>query len=535
MMKNKWLIYGIMAMSWMITLHAQSWQPDLGNGRYRNPVLMADYSDPDVCRVGDDFYMTSSSFNCVPALQILHSRDLVNWEIIGAASPGHVPQYQDVHEPLYGKGVWAPSIRWHDGRFYIFYGDPDKGIVRLTAERIEGPWEERLVMPAVGYIDPCPLWDDDGRVWLVHALAGSRAGLKSVLLLAELDSTASQVISPSRIIFDGHETQPTCEGPKLYKRDSLYYIFHPAGGVRTGWQTVLRSEHVDGPYEEKIVLHQGKTQVNGPHQGAWVTAPDGSDWFLHFQDRGAYGRVVHLQPMTWHDGWPVMGSNGDPVQEYRKPVQGQSVSAPATSDEFNAAALGWQWQWMAQPEAKWWFCDQRNGWLRLFSVAQPQPTWDNNNPHYWHTMQPNLLMQKFPAENFTVSARVRLCPDARYKGEQGGLVLSGEEFHTLALVNTDNGCCLMADDKNVTVLEPWQWVWLRVQVWWEKQDVHCRFDWSRDGKHYAQAGKTFILRQQKNAWIGSKVGIFCTRPYSENKRNDGGWLDIDQWQVMGDD
>ncbi len=511
-------------------------QPDCSNGRYRNPILMADYSDPDVCRVGDDFYMTSSSFNCVPALQILHSKDLVNWEIISAASPYKVPGYEWTHSPLYGKGVWAPSIRYHNGRFYIFYGDPDQGIFRLTAERIEGPWEEQLVMHATGYIDPCPFWDEDGRVWLVHALAGSRAGLKSVLLMAELDSTASRVITPSRIIFDGHETQPTCEGPKLYKRDDWYYIFHPAGGVRTGWQTILRSQNIYGPYEEKIVLQQGKTRVNGPHQGAWITAPDGSDWFLHFQDRGVYGRVVHLQPMHWEDGWPVMGNNGEPVSEWRIPVPGQPLWTPATSDEFESTELGWQWQWMAQPEAHWWFCDAQNGWLRLYAL----PEITKNTSYRWREhmstdpwlQQPNLLMQKLPAEEFTVTAKVRLCPDARFLNERGGLVVSGEHFHTLSLICIEDAVEIKADSTGILTIDPWQWVWLRAEFRLKKKQTICQFYISTDGAHFCKAGNEFTLQQQKNSWIGCKVGLYCNRPYIEDKyQNDGGWLDIDRWVV----
>ena len=533
-MRKRFLLSLLMASA---GLSAQVWQPDLGNGRYRNPVIMADYSDPDVCRVGEDFYMTASSFNCVPALQILHSRDLVNWQITGAASPDHVPGYEWNMTPLYGKGVWAPSIRWHDGRFYIFYGDPDQGIYRLTAEQIEGPWEETLVMHGTGYIDPCPLWDEDGRVWLVHALAGSRAGLKSVLLMAELDSTASKVVSPSRIIFDGHETQPTCEGPKLYKRGGYYYIFHPAGGVRTGWQTVLRSKEIYGPWEEKIVLRQGKTRVNGPHQGAWVTAPDGSDWFLHFQDRGLYGRVVHLQPMRWADDWPVMGRDGEPVTEWKKPVQGEAVQVPATSDEFDGLTLGLQWQWAAQPEPKWWYCDGKNGWLRLYSFPE------RNDRMFWRwreqqsagkwLMQPNLLMQKLPAETFTVTVKVRLCPDARYTGEQGGIVFSGKEYHTLALVSIEDGVKVVADEQDsVLTVEPWQWVWLRMECRLRGRRTECRFSVSTDGEQFVPAGKEFVPEQQKESWTGCKAGLYCLRPQTDDKQqNDGGWIDADWWRI----
>jgi beta-xylosidase len=274
---------------------SEVWVADRGDGTYRNPVLYADYSDPDACRVGDDFYMTSSSFNCLPGLQILHSKDLVNWTIIGAAVPNYLPPVETPERPEHGNRVWAPSIRFHNGEFYIFWGDPDFGAYMVKAKDPKGPWTEPvLVKPGKGIIDTCPLWDDDGKVYMVHAFAGSRAGLKSVIAVCELNEEASKAITPSRIIFDGHEEHQTCEGPKFYKRGEYYYIFHPAGGVPTGWQVVQRSKNVYGPYEWKTVMAQGKSSVNGPHQGAWVDTPTGEDWFLHFQDVGAYGRLVHL-------------------------------------------------------------------------------------------------------------------------------------------------------------------------------------------------------------------------------------------------
>lgn len=226
------------------------WVSDQGNGTYRNPVLHADYSDPDVCRVGSDYYMTSSSFNCLPGLQILHSYDLINWSIIGAAVPHALPPIVTPERPEHGNRVWAPSIRHHNGEFYIFWGDPDQGAFMVKANDPKGPWSEPVLVKAgKGIIDTCPLWDEDGRVYMVHAYAGSRAGLKSVIAICELSNDATKAITPSRIIFDGHEAHETCEGPKFYKRGEYYYIFLPAGGVATGWQVVMRSKNVYGPYE----------------------------------------------------------------------------------------------------------------------------------------------------------------------------------------------------------------------------------------------------------------------------------------------
>ena len=231
--------------------------PDLGDGRFRNPVIFADYSDPDVARMGDDYYLVASSFNATPALPILHSRDLVNWTIVGhAASRLPSPRYDT---PQHGQGVWAPSLRVHGGRFWIYFGDPDLGIFMTSAVDPRGPWEPlTLVQSASGWIDPCPLWDDDGSVYLVHAWAKSRAGFNSVLTLRRLSADGRRLADDTAVtVFDGTTSQPTIEGPKFYKRGGYYYIFAPAGGVTNGWQTVLRSKSVRGPYEERIVLSAG--------------------------------------------------------------------------------------------------------------------------------------------------------------------------------------------------------------------------------------------------------------------------------------
>lgn len=231
---------------------SEVWVADQGNGKYKNPILYADYSDPDACRVGEDFYMTSSSFNCLPGLQILHSKDLVNWNIIGAAVPYSLAPVETPERPEHGNRVWAPAIRHHNGEFYIFWGDPDQGAFMVKAKDPKGPWTDPvLVKPGKGIIDTCPFWDEDGKVYMVHAYAGSRAGLKSIISICELNADATKAITQSRVIFDGHEAHQTCEGPKLYKRGDYYYIFHPAGGVPTGWQVVLRSKNIYGPYEWK--------------------------------------------------------------------------------------------------------------------------------------------------------------------------------------------------------------------------------------------------------------------------------------------
>lgn len=480
---------------------------------YTNPVLPYDYSDPDVCRVGDTYLMTSSSFNNVPGLQILASKDLVHWQIVDAAIRYRLPGYE-VGDKLTGNFVWAPSIREHDGRLYIFYGDPDRGIYcvrskpftfHLSTLNFPLDWEEPvLVIAAKGYIDPCPLWDEDGRVWLCHGVAGSRFGLKSVLMMAELQADALSVKVPSRIIFDGHAAHPTCEGPKLYKRNGYYYIMHPAGGVSTGWQVVQRSRHIYGPYELKVTLAQGKTAVNGPHQGGWVETAEGEHWFIHFQDVGVAGRIVHMQPVRWVDDWPVMGNNGEPVAEFK--VQNSKIkdSQPsyanfARRDEFDKGELALDWQWSGgRVLPQWFFCDVANSQLRLYSA-----------PREAEDFMPNLLLQKIPAVAFTATARVRFCPhkDKKMEGaEQAGMIVFGRRSFTLPVPVTDEWCCLRL-------------------VMNDKQQG--QFYTSPDGRKWTKAGEPF--QAVEGYWIGAQVGLFCSR--DNRKFNDAGWLDVDWFEI----
>ena len=417
------------------------WHPDLGNGSYQNPVLFADYSDPDVVRAGNDFWLVSSSFNHTPGLPILHSRDLVNWTLVNHALPEQIP-VDHFSVPRHGEGVWAPSIRFHGGKFWIFYPDPDFGIYVVTAPDPRRPWSAPvLVKPGRGLIDPCPLWDDDGKVYLIHGWARSRSGKNNQITLNELSANATHVLDgDGRVIVDENTSGrgwTTLEGPKFYKRDGIYWIFAPVGGVTGGSQAVYRAKEIRGPYEARIVLAQGKTSVNGPHQGGWVDTPAGEDWFIHFQDRGPFGRVVHLEPMAWRDGWPVMGTGvetgaavGEPVLSYRKPaVPPPAPTEPATSDEFDSPPLGLQWQWQANPRPDFLSLSARPGSLRLACLPAPSARGLYNAP--------NLLLQKFPAPAF--SGTTTLSFAAAADGDEAGLIVFGYSYAWIGLRKTAPG------------------------------------------------------------------------------------------------
>lgn len=513
------------------------WVADNGDGTYKNPVINADYSDPDAVRVGEDYYLTASSFDAVPGLPILHSKDLVNWTLIGHALKRQ-PPFGHFSKTQHGNGVWAPAIRYHKGEFYIYYPDPDFGIYVTKAKNAKGPWTDPvLVEGGKGLIDPCPLWDDDGKVYLAHAYAGSRASIKSLLVIKELDVTGTKVTSEGILVYDGHETDPTIEGPKLYKRNGFYYIFAPAGGVSTGWQLVLRAKNIYGPYERKVVMDQGATSVNGPHQGAWVQTPNGQDWFLHFQDKEAYGRVVHLQPMKWVNDWPVIGvdndgnGKGEPVLVYKKPAVGKTwpITTPAESDEFNSRSLGLQWQWQANPQAAWSFMNPAKGTLRLYSVQAP----DSAN-NLWDV--PNILLQKWPAETFTVTAKLSFTPNPKLENEKAGLVVMGLSYANIALKSRKDGIWLMYStcidaykgtaetEKAITkVSDSIATIYLRVHV---RAGAKCRFGYSLDGNTFIDMEAGF--QATPGRWIGAKTGLFCTRT---TRINDAGFADIDWFRI----
>jgi len=498
---------------------------DQGDGTYLNPILCSDYSDPDPIAVGDDFYLTSSSFNCLPGLPILHSRDLVNWTIIGHALERLPMACYD--QPCHGRGVWAPAFRYHEGRFWIFFATPDEGIFMTNAPKPTGPWSTlHRVQEASGWIDPCPFWDDDGKAYLIHALAASRTGLNSVLVLHRMAPDGSRLLDEGHVVIDGHFHHPVVEGPKLYKRNGYYYVFAPAGGVRGGWQSVFRAKSIDGPYEDRIVLCQGNTDINGPHQGGWVQTSKGRCWFLHFQDRGAYGRVLHLQPMKWEGDWPLIGQQAkapkvyEPVLRCAKPDVGKNypIVRPQASDDFSGSTLGLQWQWMANPNASWYSLSASPGKLRLFSQGTTSE-WSN----WWQAG--NLLLQKPQDMHFRVTTHLTV--EAAASGDHAGLILTGGVGVALVVERADDRWRLalyimeQANQTQPQVVEALPWDSSRAHLRLEMEHGVGRFSASKDAKQFASIGPA--IHPGSAAWLGAKVGLFSLNP---GTKPSGGYTDF---------
>jgi len=503
------------------------WVADCGDGTYRNPIIYADYSDPDVVRVGDDFYMVSSSFNCMPGIPVLHSKDLVNWRIIG-----HVYErlgFERFDKPQHGRGSWAPAIRYHRGEFLVFFCTPDEGLFMAKTEDAAGAWSELVhIREAVNWEDPCPLWDDDGEAYLVRSQWGG-----GPLFLHRMSADGRELLDDGVKIFEDVENQPILEGPKFLKRGGYYYIFAAAGGVSEGWQSVLRAKEIYGPYEARIVLQQGGTCVNGPHQGGIVELSTGEWWFVHFQDRGAYGRIVHLEPVRWFEDWPIIGKDedgdgiGEPVGRWKKPDVGgvYPVAVPQSSDEFEAGKLGLQWQWQANPKKEWISLTAKKGVLRLYSQklrAKGDNLWEVGS----------VLLEKFCGPEFTATTCVTL--EAQGDGEKAGLVVMGKSYCYIAICKDGEGfrigqyICNDADGKGkerkvYEVGIGQKKAYLRVSV---SGEAVCQFSYSEDGKHFNRTGREFTARPGE--WIGAKVGIFCLNPTNEIQ---GGYADFNWFRI----
>lgn len=471
---------------------------------YKNPVITADYSDPDAIRVGEDFYMVSSSFNYVPGVPVLHSKNLVEWRIIN-----HVLKelpFERFNAVCHGDGAWAPSIRYRNGKFYCLIPFPDEGIYVSETEDIYGEWSKpRPLLTGKGYEDPCPVWAD-GKCYVVFAFVKSRIGFNSRLAVFETDENLCAEAGGYREIYDGRDMCPNIEGPKFYRRGKYFYILAPAGGVRSGWQVALRSENVYGPYEGKIILMQGDSPVNGPHQGALVDLDDGGKrWaFLHFQDADAYGRVVHLQPAEWVGDWVTCGKitdpdlPGTPVAGGEYPVDTATDFRIEPSDEFGGETLSPVWQTPANMRGEWYALKRG---LKL------------NCAYYGGNSLsdlPQLFTQKVNYLNFSVKAKCRL--NLQNDGDETGLAVFGREYAYVCVVRSEGRNFLEirkgeiggGADETLCRSQPYAENYVTFQVsakYEERNRLSFRFTFGGSAfthKFYAERG----------VWTGAKIGIY---------------------------
>ncbi len=469
---------------------------DQGNGTYKNPVLCADFSDPDVIRVGNKYYMVASDFHFM-GMQVLESEDMVNWHYVSQI-------YQRIDEPgwdsmqHYAGGSWAPAIRYHNGLFYVYFCTPDEGLYMSTAPSASGPWAPlHLVKRIPKWEDPCPLWDDDGQAYLGRSR--HRAG---PIIIHRMSADGRQLLDDGYTVYTG----PVAEGTKFLKRNGWYYIIIPEGGVGQGWQTVLRSRNIYGPYEKRVVLEQGSTDINGPHQGALVDTPDGQWWFYHFQETPLLGRVVHLQPARWRDDWPLMGVDidgngiGEPVNVWQKPaINTQTAPQKPGSDTHRSPAtmqvndaftdvLGLQWQWNHNPDDSHWSLSERRGWLTLHAL-----------PADSLKQCRNMLTQKIVG--YTSESTTLL----QMKGNgYAGLACTGKFFRAIGLC--PEGIFIEAHGQR-EIIKAGRFSKLYLRVTNDCRQNRHQFSYSTDGRRYTDAGDDFTMRS--GYWKGIRLGLFC--------------------------
>jgi len=457
---------------------------DMGDGTYRNPVLFADYSDPDCIRVGDDYYMVCSEFHFM-GMPLLHSRDLVNWTLINRIYDRFLPGTAYDSMEMYGKGSWAPALRYRDGVFYVFFCTPTEGLFMCRASDPRGKWSEPLcVSSSPGWEDPCPFWAADGKAYLGRSRVGA-----GVIILHRMSPDGTRLLDDGTEIYKG----PVAEGTKLYCRNGYCYLVIPEGGVTSGWETALRSRGIYGPYERRVILKQGKTWVNGPHQGALVDTPGGELWFLHFSSTGAAGRVVHLQPARWEDDWPVICG---PVTRHAKPaLPACPISAPQTSDDFKSGRLGLQWQWNHNPVDKNWSLTERPGRLRLKSV-----------PVEGNALKvPNILTQRLMGACGLI--RVRLSVESMSPGQSAGLMLFGRRTFSFGVLKAKDGLRVIAGRDNEpgeAVSEAINFEEITLQISMQYfTEVHAAY--SLNGEDYIEAA---LGELSAGVWKGCRIGLY---------------------------
>jgi beta-xylosidase len=472
--------------------HTGEWG-DQQNGTFKNPVLNADYSDPDVIKVGNIFYMVCSDFHYI-GMPILQSKDLVNWTIINQIYKRF--DYDQGYDRMtkYGEGSWAPSIRYHDHKFYVYFCTPNEGLYMSTATDPDGQWSALTEVERVkGWEDPCPFWDDNGDAYLGHSKLGA-----GPIIVHRLSKDGKRLLDSGTVVYEG----PIAEGTKFYKRNGYYYLIIPEGGVGSGYETALRSRSIYGPYERKIVLEQGSTKINGPHQGGMVELDSGESWFVHFQDNGALGRIAHLEPVKWTKDWPVIGVDydhngvGEPVDIYKKPNVGKEypVAVPQTSDEFNRASLGLQWQWNHNPVDKNWSLIENKGYLTLKALKAP----DNK-----HAL--NTLTQKMTGSKGEITTSLLL--KGIKNGQRSGLCLIGENIYEIGITKLNDTVSFFANNNGKETRGDAikaDRVYLRIEM---DLNSNTTMLFSLDGKEFKRLGD-YCQISRSNYWKGARPALF---------------------------
>ncbi|MDA3853958.1 MAG: glycoside hydrolase 43 family protein [Bacteroidales bacterium] len=471
---------------------AQNIHSDNGDGTYTNPVIPADFPDPDVIRVGDTYYMVSTTMFVFPGVTVIQSKDLVNWEYCSNA----VPRF-DFNECYnldggnrYGHGQWATSLKYHKDKFYMLFITLDEGGFICVADKAEGPWEIKH-LPR-GFYDPGLFFDDDGRIYVAQGYGK--------ISITEVNENF-EAISKDSLVYTG-DIRGGLEGAHVYKINDYYYLYATYGGVN-GIQVALRSKNIYGPYEQKVVIQDQTPGVTfGVHQGALIQTQTGEWWTMLFVDSGPFGRFPSLQPVTWVDGWPMVGVDGNGVVSYRKPNVGKEypITNFPTSDEFDGKDLGMQWGWNHNPNDDKW--SLKKGTLRLETVKivnslpEAQNTLTQRPFAHYDQAIPTVATTKLNVENMK-------------DGDIAGLTIFQNPYAYIG-VRSKNGKqqLIMVTNGDVVCVEPLKGNEVYLRTIASNSTKEATFEFSYDNINFKPMGNELKMQFSLKIFTGNKFGLF---------------------------
>jgi len=473
-----------------------TWRADNGNGTFSNPLFYDEFSDPDLIRVGSDFYLTGTTMHAMPGLPVLHSKDLVNWRFLSYACErlGFGPEYRlEDGKAIYGQGIWAPSFRWHKGTFYIFTNVRGQPMQVFSATNPAGPWKHGAMKR--GFHDPSVLFDDDGKIWIVWGYRDLR--------LAQLNPELTDLLpGTERPLFK--QSEGMGEGAHFYKLNGKYYITS-AWYLGTMKMPCARADRPDGPYEVKdISVGEDFGIANGAiHQGGIVETPAGEWWGFSMMDFNSLGRLTGLSPITWKDGWPYFGLPGNLGRSPRtwvKPKTG-ALSKPTApferSDDFSARTLKPLWQWNHAPDDTKWSLTERRGCLRLHSLPAPD---------FWQAR--NTLTQRAIGPLSTPTVELDL--SGMKPGDLAGLGLLNAPYAWIGVRSDGATAVLEQLDQSTGKTERAplrsKRIWLRAECNFFTEQA--TFHFSTNGTTFTPLGSPFKLVFQLKTFQGVRYALF---------------------------
>lgn len=506
------LLTAFLLASW-VTSPAQKLHSDNGNGTYTNPLIAADFPDPDVIRVGDTYYMVTTTMFIFPGVTVLKSKDLVNWEYCSnAVQRFDFNKCYDLDScNRYRHGQWATSIKYNNGKFHLLFITLDEGGFMCTASKAEGPWEIQKLPK--GFYDPGLFFDEDGRIYVAHGYGK--------INITELNPDFSPKTKDS-LVYTG-DIRQGLEGTHVYKINGYYYLYSTYGGLN-GIQVALRSKNIYGPYEQKVLIRDTTHGVTfGIHQGALIQTQTGEWWTILFVDSGPFGRFPSLQPVTWTDGWPMVGENGKGVITYKKPNVGKiyPIKTLPTSAEFNSKTLGMQWGWNHNPDPAKWSLTQRPGYLRLTTGKVVTDLKEARNTLTQRTF--TYYNDSLPATGIT-----KLELGHMKAGDIAGLAVFQDPYAYIGVKQTNGKKYVMMVNDGKTIdsaVIDQSTIYLKTIA--SNSSKKATFSYSTDNKNFTPIGNELWMKFSLTMFVGNK---FCLFNYAT--QTTGGYVDFD-WFRMG--